>query len=58
MSKMWKRSMVELVRHPQTKGRVTDRPHLVLEKEAQRDDSSEKGARTAPDAGGRDVAAD
>jgi hypothetical protein len=28
MSEMWKRSMVELVRHPQTKGRVTARLHL------------------------------
>src|SRR4029077_8157358 len=28
MSGMWKRSMVGLVRHPQTKGRVTDRPDL------------------------------
>lgn len=28
MSGMWKRSMVKLVRHPQTKGRVTDRLHL------------------------------
>jgi hypothetical protein len=28
MSEMWKRSMVELVRHPQTKGRGTDRLDL------------------------------
>jgi hypothetical protein len=28
MSGMWKRSMVQLVRHPQAKGRVTDRLHL------------------------------
>jgi hypothetical protein len=28
MSGMWKRSMVGLVRHPQTKGRVTDRLNL------------------------------
>jgi hypothetical protein len=28
MSGMWKRSMVQLVRHPQTKGRDTDRLHL------------------------------
>jgi hypothetical protein len=28
MSGMWKRSMVWLVRHRQTKGPATDRPHL------------------------------
>jgi hypothetical protein len=28
MSGMWKRRTVQLVRHPQTKGRVTDRLHL------------------------------
>jgi len=28
MSGMWKRSMVRLVRHRQTKGPATDRPHL------------------------------
>ena len=28
MGGMWKRSMVKLVRHPQTQGRVTDRLHL------------------------------
>jgi hypothetical protein len=28
MSGMWKRSMVWLVRHRETKGRATDRPHL------------------------------
>ena len=28
MSGMWKRSMVRLVRHWQTKGPATDRPHL------------------------------
>ena len=28
MSGMWKRSMVRLVRHRQTKGPETDRPHL------------------------------
>ncbi len=28
MSGVWKRSMMELVRHRQTKGSETDRPHL------------------------------
>jgi hypothetical protein len=29
MSGMWKRSMVWLLRHRQTKGPATDRPHLT-----------------------------